>query len=324
MKDAIRKNSTILVTYLMAVALLILCAIVRPGYLNVDNIRTLSSQVAVLGLVTLGQALVILTGGMDLSVPWMFTMAGFLMANLSNGDNGKIAYVIPIVLVIGIAMGLFNGVGVAYVGIAPVVMTMASNIIFQGLLVGSFNGMPGGSSPSVMKSLATGSVGAFNNLFLIWLAVSAVALVALYRMPFGRRLYAVGSNEKVAQFSGVNVKVVKAAAYALSGLTAALAGILYSGSLGQLYLGMGDEYQMQSIAAVAIGGISLVGGSGSYVGAMAGTLIIIILNGVLAAVNISEGAQRIVYGVVLFIAVLISTRRNNMRLVQVKKTTENS
>lgn len=320
MKNGMQKNSTIIMTYLMVVVLLILSVIVRPGYLNFNNIQILSSQVAVLGFVTIGQSLVILTGGMDLSVPWMFTIAGFLAANLSNGDNSKVVYVIPIVLVVGVVMGLFNGVGVAYMGIAPVVMTMASNIIFQGLLVGSFNGMPGGTAPSFIKSLSTGSVGPLNYLFLIWLVVSAIALVALYKMPFGRKLYSVGSNEKVAQFSGINVKLIKTSAYALSGLMAALAGILYSGRLGQLYLGMGDEYQMQSIAAVAIGGISLIGGSGSYVGAMAGTLIIIVLNGVLAAINISEGAQRIVYGIVLFIAVLISTRRKNVKLVPVKKT----
>ena len=323
MKQSIQKHSAILMTYLIAVVLLVLAAVVRPGYLNFNNIQVLSSQIAILGFVTLGQALVIITGGMDLSVPWMFTIAGFLVANLTNGEDSKVVYVIPIVLFIGILMGLFNGVGVAYMGIAPVVMTMASNIIFQGLLVGSFNGMPGGSSPASVKSLATGALGPFNYLFLIWLGVSALALVLLYGTPFGRRLYSVGSNEKVAQFSGVNVKFIKTSAYVLSGLMASLAGILYSGRLGQLYLGMGDEYQMQSIAAVAIGGISLIGGSGSYVGAMAGTLIIIILNGVLAAVNISEGAQRIVYGIVLFIAVLISTLRNNGRLVPAKKTENN-
>lgn len=303
------KHSSVILTYIVAVLLLTFVSIMRPGYASMNNLKVLSVQAAVLGLTALGQTFVILTGGMDLSIPWMFTIASFMMAAMTKGSDAKLVYVIPIVLCVGILMGIFNGVGVSYVGIAPVIMTMASNIIFQGLLVGITGGMPGSGTPDFIKKVATGTVGGVSILFLFWLAVSAVAIVILIKTSFGRKLYAVGNSETVALFSGIHVKGIKVCAYAVCGFTAALAGIVYSGRLGQLYLGMGDEYQMQSVAAVAIGGVSLVGGSGSYAGTMAGVFILIILNGLLSAMNIEQSIQKIIYGIVLFLAVLLSSRK---------------
>ena len=210
-------------------------------------------------------------------------------------------------------MGAINGFGIAYVGIAPVIMTMASNIIYQGLLVGFTGGTPGGSIPQVIKDLAVGDIGGISTLFLLWMLVSAAAWILLVKTPYGRKLYGVGTSEQVSLFSGVSVKKIKLSAYAFCGMMAALAGMLYSGKLSQLYLGMGDTYQMASVSAVAIGGISLVGGSGSYIGAIAGSFVIIILDGLLAAMSLSQGVQKIIYGIVLFLAVLISSRKKTTR-----------
>jgi len=307
------KHTTVIVTYLVAAFLLLFVSIMKPGYTDINNIKVLSIFAAILGFTVLGQTMVILTGGMDLSIPWMFTLSSFLMASMSNGNNAALIYTIPVVLIVGILMGVFNGVGIAYVGIAPVIMTMATNIIYQGLLVGISGGMPGGAAPQFIKNVATGTVGGISILFLFWLFVSVVALILINRTPFGRKLYAVGNNEKAALFSGINVKMIKVSAYAICGFMSALAGMLYAGRLGQLYLGMGDEYQMESIAAVAIGGVSLIGGRGSYAGAMAGVFILIILNGVLSAMNIPQSIQKIIYGVVLFLAVLISSNKINRK-----------
>jgi ribose transport system permease protein len=307
------KHATVIVTYLVAAFLLLFVSIMRPGYADINNIRVLSIFAAILGFTVLGQTVVILTGGMDLSIPWMFTLSSFLMASMSKGSNAALIYTIPVVLIVGILMGVINGVGIAYVGIAPVIMTMATNIIYQGLLVGISGGMPGGAAPDFIKFVATGDVGGISILFLLWLAISGIALLLLNRTAYGRKIYAVGSNEKVALFSGINVKLIKVSAYAICGFMSALAGMLYAGRLGQLYLGMGDEYQMESIAAVAIGGVSLIGGRGSYAGAMAGVFILIILNGLLSAMNIPQSIQKIIYGVVLFLAVLISSNKIEKR-----------
>lgn len=313
MKEIWKKSGSIVMTFLVAFLLLGFVSIVKPGYGSMANIKVLSISIAVLGMTALGQTLPILTGGMDLSIPWMFCIGGYLCAALTGGDNAKMLFAIPIVLIAGLLMGTFNGFGIAYVGIAPVIMTMASNIIFQGLLVGITEGTPGGSIPSAIKALATGGNGFVGWLFLFWLAVSIVAWVVLAKAPYGRKVYAVGNSETCALYSGINVKLMKLSAYALCGMMAALAGMLYSGRVSQLYLGMGDTYQMASVSAVAIGGVSLIGGSGSYIGTMAGCFVIVILEGLLAAMNFSQGVQKIIYGIVLFLAVMISSRKRGAR-----------
>lgn len=306
-----KKNGSIILTFLVAFLLLGFVSIVKPGYASIANLRVLSISIAVLGLTALGQTFPILTGGMDLSIPWMFCIGGYLCAGITGGDNAKLIYAVPVVLIVGLIMGSFNGFGIAYVGIAPVIMTMASNIIYQGLLVGITEGTPGGSIPQVFKTLASGGTGMVGWLFIVWLVISVLAWVALAKTPYGRKVYAVGNSETCALFSGINVKLLKLSAYALCGMMAALAGMLYSGKVSQLYLGMGDTYQMASVSAVAIGGVSLVGGSGSYIGTMAGCFVIVILEGLLAAMNFSQGVQKIIYGVVLFLAVMISSRKKN-------------
>jgi ribose transport system permease protein len=302
------KYSSIITIYLIAFFLLVLVSILRPGYASVNNLNILSVTVAILGITALGQTFVILTGGMDLSIPWMFSISAFLFAGITNGNSSAMIYAAPIALLAGIGMGLVNGFGIAYVGIVPVIMTISTNIIFQGLLVGISGGMPGGAPPETFKTFVAGGLGSVSTLFMLWLIISAIALVIFHKTRFGRNVYSVGSNENVAFFSGINTKLTKLFAYAFCGLLTAIAAILYSGRLGQLYLAMGEPYQMQSIAAVAIGGVSLNGGKGSYAGTMAGVFIIVILNGFLSAMNIPPNVQKIVYGAVLFIAVFLAAR----------------
>jgi ribose transport system permease protein len=307
-KNSLLKFSSILITYLITLLLLLFVSTVRPGYASINNLNMLAVTAAVLGITALGQTFVVLTGGMDLSIPWMFSISAFLMAGLTNGSNGALVYAVPLVLLAGFGMGLVNGFGVAYIGIIPVIMTISTNIIFQGLLVGISGGMPGGSPPPAVKELVHATTGGVATLFLIWIGLSVLAILVLHKTSFGRNIYAVGSNESVAFFSGINTKLVKLFAYGICGLLTSIAGFLYSGRLGQLYLAMGDEYQMQTIAAVAIGGVSLAGGKGSYVGTMSGVLILVVLNGFLSAMNIPPNVQKIVYGAVLFAAVLIAER----------------
>lgn len=300
-------------TFVIALLLLAFISILRPGYANVNNLRVLSITASFLGLTAMGQMTAILTGGMDLSIPWMFTIAAFLTGNLTQGGNEKLFFAIPVILLVGVLMGAFNGIGIAYVGIAPVIMTMASNIIFQGLLVGITGGTPGGTSPQALKDFANGSVGGVSTMLLFWIAISVVFYIVIAKSPYGRKLYAIGNNDTVALFSGINVKWIRTSAYMVCGFFAALSGILFSGRVSQLYLGMGDPYQMQSVSAVAIGGVSLLGGSGSYIGTVAGVLVLVMLDGVLSALGFAQSVQKIIYGVVLMLAVLLSSRKQKNR-----------
>ncbi len=309
----VKKNFSVFMTFVIALLLLVFISVLRPGYANVNNLRVLSITASFLGLTAMGQMTAILTGGMDLSIPWMFTIAAFLTGNLTQGGNERLIFAVPVILLVGVLMGAFNGIGIAYVGIAPVIMTMASNIIFQGLLVGITGGTPGGTAPQALKDFANGSLGGVSTMLLFWIAISVAFYVMIARSPYGRRLYAIGNNDTVALFSGINVKLMRTSAYMVCGFFAALAGILFSGRVSQLYLGMGDPYQMQSVSAVAIGGVSLLGGSGSYIGTVAGVLVLVMLDGVLSALGFAQSVQKIIYGVVLMLAVLLSSRKQKGR-----------
>jgi len=131
---------------MIAIMLLVFVSIARPGYGNIDNLNLLAVMAAILGITSLGQTFVVLTAGLDLSIPWMFSISAFLMAGLSHGQDEALFYVVPFVLLVGFGMGLLNGFGVAYIGISPIIMTMATNIIFQGLLIGITGGMPSGGA----------------------------------------------------------------------------------------------------------------------------------------------------------------------------------
>jgi ribose transport system permease protein len=144
-------------------------------------------------------------------------------------------------------------------------------------------------------------------IVLIWAALAALATVLLSKSAFGRYLYAQGTSATVAEFSGVPTLATTVFAYALCGFTAALAGILLTGYTAQAYLGMGDPYLFTSIAAVAIGGASILGGSGHYVGTIAGTLVLTILTGLLPALNLSNGALLVVYGLVILVTVSLAS-----------------
>ena len=302
------RHSSIIVTYAIAILLLVIVSIVRPGYASVNNLNVLAVSAAFLGITALGQTFVVLTGGMDLSIPWMFTMSAFMLSTFANGSNEALPWVVPVVLLIGAGLGFINGVGVAYLGITPVIMTLSTNTIFQGLLLGITGGKPANAPPSDLQDFANGTSLGVSNVFWVWMILSAAAVLILYKTKFGRSVYAVGCNENVALFSGIKIRHVKLAVFVICGLLAAAGGMLNAGRLSQPYLGMGDLYQMQTVAAVSIGGVALTGGSGSYVGSIAGVLILTILDGVLSALNIPPSVRKIVYGVVLFVAVLITLR----------------
>ncbi len=305
---SVSRNRSIILGYAASALLLLLVSILKPGYASMNHLKVVAIDCAILGSVALGQTFVILTGGLDLSIPWVFTSAGYFLSMLSGGSNANLSVTIPAVLLICTFMGLLNGAGIAYLGISPVIMTLGSNTIFQGALVGITGGRPQAKLPDLMQSITKGTLAGIPNLLIIWVVLIAIATIVLAKTAFGRKAYAIGNSENVSLFSGINVKRVKLSVYAISGFMAGLSGMLFAGRLGQLYLGMGDPYQLTTIAAVAVGGASLMGGSGNYIGTVAGTLTIIILTGLLSAFSLPASVQQVIYGLVLFAAVFLARR----------------
>jgi ribose transport system permease protein len=303
----VNRNRLILLAYLGMVVLLLVTALFSPGFLSESNLRSTVVLAAFVGIVALGQTFVIIGGGIDLSIPWVLNSAAVLMTLLCGGHDLPLLWVAPLLLCGGALIGLVNGVGVAVFGVPPIIMTLAANVILQGLVLVYTGGSPTPSAPDLIKYLAVGRIGPIPVIALIWAGLAAAASVLLSKAAFGRHLYALGTSATVAEFSGVPTVRTIMLTYVGSGTTAALAGMLLTGYSGQAYLGMGDSYLFTSIAAVAIGGASILGGSGHYLGTIAGALVLTILTGLLPALNLSSGALLIVYGAVILLTVSIGS-----------------
>lgn len=301
------RHRSILFAYLGLILLLLLTGVVAPGFLSPTHFRSLAVLAAFIGIVALGQTFVVIGGGIDLSVPWVLNSAAVLMTLLAHGQDAPLVWIAPLLLVGGALVGVVNGLGVGLFGVPPIIMTLAVNVILQGGILVYTGGAPPATAPAAIQFLAVGRLAGFPVIVLIWMVLAIVATLLLSKTAFGRYLYAVGSSATVAEFSGVPTLRTSVGAYALSGFTAALAGMLLTGYSGQAYLGMGDPYLFTSIAAVAIGGASILGGSGHYIGTIAGALVLTVLTGLLPALNLSNGALLVVYGAVILVTVALAS-----------------
>lgn len=309
MKRKVQRHQTLIISYLIAVVLFAAISVYKPGFASIDHIRVLCSEAAIIGIVAIGQTFVIITGGIDLSVAWMVGIAAIMVTNTTGSLDENLIWAVPFILILTTLFGVVNGCCIAYLNMPPIVMTLGMNTVLQGGLVAVTQGAPGGAAPALIKKMGQGSLGGMPYLILIWILLAAAVTLLLFKMRYGRELFAVGNNATVAAYSGISVRKVTLAAYAVSGLTAGIAGMLLAGKVGQSYLGIGDNFQFQSIAAVAIGGTSLMGGNGNYLGTVAGAFTITIILAILAALNLPFGVQKMAYGIVVLISVLMSVRK---------------
>ncbi len=279
-----------------------------PGYL----LQQLQNG-AFLGIVAAGAMLVILLGHIDLSVPWTLTAAAtFSTAFVSamRGTGWEEAGVL-VGLAIGGAIGLVNGIGVAYLRIPSMIWTLAVNTIALGACVFYAGQFVVRSQPSALMSmLGTGhAVPGLPNAVLVWAAASAAMVFLLRRTVLGRCLYAVGTSEKAAYLSGIDTRRVTLGAFVLSGLGSAVAGMLLAGYANQSYQNMGDPYLLPGIAAVVLGGTSILGGRGSYAGTVAGVLLITLIASMLSVLQVPEAVKQICYGLVIIVMVGVYSRQ---------------
>lgn len=298
--------------WLAVVVLFVVGGFIKSGFASGDSITTILVVASFTGYVATGQMFVILVGGIDLSIPWVLNGGAILLVTTSLGrDSGALGGVL-LTLALGLAIGAVNGFGVAYLGISAVVMTLGMNGIMQGATLGLTGGLTcsrcTASTPAVVQDAVLATPLGIPNDLLLWAGVSILVAFVLSATVFGRRVYAVGNNAEASFLAGINVKLVTLVLYMLSGLFAALAGITLTAYGGQPTLGLGDPYLFQSVAAVVIGGVSILGGRGLYLGAMAGAIILTALVTLLQAVNMPEYGRDIMYGVVILIILLLYGR----------------
>lgn len=276
-----------------------------PGFAAPDNVLQLLKLSSFLGIAAIGQTIVMLTGGIDLSIAWVITGSAVVFTANCSGADGNIAPAAALSLGLGLAVGLINGWGVTKLRISPIVMTLAMNNIMLGATLVYTGGTPSGSSGPLVRALATGNVGFIPAMVILWCLLAAVTVIGVRYTRGGRRLLAVGESPRVSFLTGINNDRVVVAAYAISGLAAALTGILFSAFSGASFLGMGDQFVLPTIAAVVLGGTSMFGGRGGYGGTVAAVFFTTILTTVLVIGSIPQGVRSIVYGAAVLAAIIV-------------------
>jgi ribose transport system permease protein len=279
-------------------------ALTNWSYFN--SLIVLSSFLAVLAL---GQGSVILTGGLDLSLPWTVGLCGILLAGMVKGSDAALVYALPAVILIGALIGLVNGAGIVLLGVSPIVMTLAMNGILQGVSLVYSNGTPDGFSSPLLRRFMTDRAFFVTPVVIFVAMFVAVSVLLLGRTVFGRRIYAVGNGERIAALSGVPVGRTLIGVYILSGLCSAIVGVLLTGFSGQASLGMGDDYLLPSIAVVVIGGALITGGRGHYLGMLGGVLLLTALQTLLAGTMLPYATRTILFGLVVLVAVMALRER---------------
>ena len=279
------------------VVLVAVTTVIQPNYLSLNGIRNTLLLAAPLGILAAGQTILMLTGGIDLSVAMIGTASAYLVGYHSP-SGAAIAIVFG--LLVGLAAGTVNGIGVGVFRVHPIIMTLAMAGILLGLFTQWAATILQGSTTVApfVRTLVGGSF--FGNLvpwnLLVWAGVALLVVFGLRRTGLGRMLYAIGDNPVAARLAGVRSWQVLIAAYAIAGLLASVGGILIAGQAGAVDLQLAQSFLLPSVAAAVIGGTSIFGGAGSYQGTILGALILSVLDRMLTVLNAGQAVQQVVYG----------------------------
>ena len=301
-------RSRAFLTLAIVVAVWVVAGLLKPGFGSYGHLRYLVELAAVIGIVSIGQTLVVIAGGIDLSVGAIVTVSavGVPLATIAGDPTGGTA--ILIVLAAATGIGMLNGLGVAFLRVHPMIMTLAMATFLQGVLILIAGGTAISAGSPILSFLGNARVLGIPAGVLLWLVVSAATLLLLHATPFGARVFALGANPLAAALSGINTHATTVAVYAISGFTAGLAGVLVLGMNGQGYVGIGDPYLLSSIAAVVLGGTSILGGTGTYAGTIPGAVLLVTITALITVVNASPGWRSILFGSLILILLLFSGR----------------
>ena len=290
--------------YVALVLAILISALLSPAFYKFSNILNVLRAAAVLGVVSVGQTLVILGGGIDLSVGAVMGTVAIAVSEITGGKDDSVAVAIVACLAIGAVVGLLNGLLITKRNIPPFVATLGMLIFVEGARFAWTKGIISGRPAPFVRVLA--SIIGFIPIPVVIVVVLAVVVgLLLKKAPFGRQLYATGGNREVARFSGIDVERISIVTYVLCGFSAAIAGLILSG-----YIGYGDRYlgrgfDLDSIGAVVVGGTSFAGGRGGIGGTLAGVLLLTAMFNIVLILNLQVHYQIIVKGAVIIGAVLL-------------------
>jgi ribose/xylose/arabinose/galactoside ABC-type transport system permease subunit len=294
--------------YVVLALLILISSLVSPVFLKPGNIANMLKQASSLGVATVGQTFVILIGGIDLSVAAVVALMSVLAANMMNGEDRLALPVALFCLAVATLVGVTNGLLVTKLKIPAFIATLGMILLVQGVRFLYTQGAPKGSIPDSLRFWGRGSVGTIPTAIIVWAVIVIIAVIVLDRTNFGRRIYAVGGNQQAAMLSGVKVDNIIIACYTICSFLAGVAGLMLTGYIGLADNWLGRGYELDSIAAVVVGGTVLKGGRGSILGSVAGVFIITILYNLVLLIGLDEEVQRIVKGLAIILAVAIYMR----------------
>ena len=295
----VSENPTLVLIGVLIILILV-TGFVEPNYLSFGGIRNTLLQAAPLGILAGAQTILLLSGGIDLSISMIAASSAYVAANQS--PNG-VGIAILLGVFVGLIVGTLNGIGVAIFRVNPLIMTLA----MAGMLLGLFTAwtqtiLQGSTRVAEFIRIIGGSSFLDNRIpysVLVWGAIAIGLLWLLRRSGWGRLLYAVGDNEVAVRLAGVRVWQLRISAYAIAGVLGSIGGILLGGRNGSVDLQLANAFLLPSIAAVVIGGTSIFGGVGGYTGTIIGALILSVLNSMLTFLNVGQAIQQVVYGAIV-------------------------
>lgn len=297
----------------IVLALAVVGACVNPAFLSASNVWSVLSIAAMLSIASAGQTLVILSGnqGIDLSVGTVMTFAALLVSGIAGTSDAGLLPASAAAVAMGALVGLVNGLGVQMLRLYPLVMTLGVAFAVDGLGLVYAQARAPSMPGRVIETLGVGRVAGVPWIVIVALVVGLAMVLMLTRSRYGRMLYLVGTNVRAARAAGVPTGRILVATYVASGVLSAIAGVILFGFAGSVNLSLGAPYTMMSVAAVVIGGASLSGGKGSFVGTVLGAIIFTLLTNLLITLGFSSALRYIASGLVLY-AVLLATSREQI------------
>lgn len=294
------------------VGLTILAAILSPAFLTAGNIRDILTQAAPLGMVVLAQALIMLVRGIDLSVASVMASAAVLATAFTTTNNADIPMIFGAVLLGGAVIGGINGWLVTRRNVSPFLATLAMMILLQGVRFAYTQGAPSGLLPSGFRWLGTGQIsGVPVNLAVLILLALGLGVMLRFTV-LGRAIYIIGGNPRAAELVGLSAQRITLLCYCLGSMLAGIAGLFLVGFVGTVDNWVGRGYELDSIVAAVIGGVSLAGGSGSVTGALLGVLILVLLSNLVVILGLPVEFQLILKGIIIILATGLYARRTRI------------
>ena len=308
-REKVRYQSFPLGIYFLLMATIVVFVGATQGSVSPSHLLNIARTAAPLGIVAMGQTIVLVAGGLDLSVGATMSMVNLVAASVMNGDKSRIAPAVATALLLCLAIGLVNGIMVTKFKMQPFLVTMAMGIIIQGGYYLYTQGIARGSIADEMRFISGGWIGDIPVAVIIWVVIWILLSVVLKKTVYGRKLYLTGANPAASKLSGFHADRIIISAYIACALLAGLAGLMLSAYIGVASVDIGLDYTLNTVASSVIGGAAFTGGIGSLEGTFPGVLIMTILQSLMTILGISEAGKFICQGAVIAIMVAINQRK---------------